>query len=77
MLTPIAKYGLMMNPVCLTYELWMTGYASVEAWCNDHPWRRCFITGSGRAMASLLVILIATVFPGFDRVMVSASAEYM
>ncbi|KAL0137428.1 transmembrane amino acid transporter protein-domain-containing protein [Mucor lusitanicus] len=68
-LTPIAKYGLMMNPVCLTYELWITGYAKVEAWCKFHSWRRHFITGSGKIAASLLVILIATVFPGFDRVM--------
>ncbi|KAK4512941.1 uncharacterized protein ATC70_003652 [Mucor velutinosus] len=70
-LTPIAKYGLMMNPVCLTYELWTTGYAHVEAWCKFHRWRRQFITGSGKVIVSLLVILIATVFPGFDRVMVS------
>ncbi|KAI8641234.1 transmembrane amino acid transporter protein-domain-containing protein [Parasitella parasitica] len=68
-LTPIAKYGLMMNPVSITYELWITSYANVEAWCKYHNWRRQFITGLGRVMASLMVILVATVFPGFDRVM--------
>lgn len=77
-LTPIAKYGLMMNPVCLTCELWMTGYAHVEAWCKFHSWRRNFIRGSGKIIASLLVILIATVFPGFDRVMASiVSAKHL
>lgn len=70
-MTPIAKYGLMMNPVSITYELWITSYANVEAWCKYHNWRRTFITGSGRIIASLLVILIAAVFPGFDRVMVN------
>ncbi|CEP10193.1 hypothetical protein [Parasitella parasitica] len=70
-LTPIAKYGLMMNPVSVTYELWITSYAEVETWCKYHDWRRHFITGFGRVMASSMVVLIATVFPGFDRVMVS------
>lgn len=69
-LTPLAKYGLMMNPVSITWELWITSYERVEMWCRYHTWRRSLVAGVGRVFASLIVILIATVFPGFDRIMV-------
>ncbi|KAI7868218.1 transmembrane amino acid transporter protein-domain-containing protein [Mucor mucedo] len=68
-LTPLAKYGLMMNPVSVTWELWITSYANVELWCKYHGWRRSFLGAVGRILASTVVVLVATVFPGFDRVM--------
>ncbi|KAI8393933.1 transmembrane amino acid transporter protein-domain-containing protein [Radiomyces spectabilis] len=68
-LTPIAKYGLMMNPINLTWELWITSRPSIDAWSKFHPWRKNFLSTVGRIMISALVIYIATVFPGFDRVM--------
>ncbi|KAG2202494.1 hypothetical protein INT47_013110 [Mucor saturninus] len=68
-LTPLAKYGLMMNPVSVTWELWVTSYANVELWCKYHGWRRSFLGAVGRILASTVVVLVATVFPGFDRVM--------
>lgn len=70
-LTPLAKYGLMMNPVSVTWELWITSYANVESWCKYHSWRKPFLGAVGRILASAIVIMVATVFPGFDRVMVS------
>lgn len=60
----------MMNPVSVTWELWITSYANVELWCKYHGWRRSFLAALGRILASAIVILVATVFPGFDRVMV-------
>ncbi|KAI9257518.1 transmembrane amino acid transporter protein-domain-containing protein [Helicostylum pulchrum] len=68
-LTPLAKYGLMMNPVSVTWELWITSYANVELWCKYHSWRKPFLAGVGRILASAIVIMVATVFPGFDRIM--------
>ncbi|KAI9323413.1 transmembrane amino acid transporter protein-domain-containing protein [Dichotomocladium elegans] len=67
-LTPLAKYGLMLNPVNLTWELWLLNKPSVEAWCKFHTWRKHFVTGTIRVITSLLIIIVATLFPGFDRV---------
>lgn len=71
-LTPLAKYGLMLNPVNLTGELWLASYPSIENWCNAVPWHRTCLGAVVRILVSLLVVYIATVFPGFDRVVVSA-----
>ncbi|KAI9027205.1 transmembrane amino acid transporter protein-domain-containing protein [Phycomyces nitens] len=68
-MTPVAKYGLMMNPVTLTWELWLINHPSIENWCKYHAWRETFLVASSRICISALVIYTATVFPGFDRVM--------
>ncbi|KAI8378893.1 transmembrane amino acid transporter protein-domain-containing protein [Choanephora cucurbitarum] len=60
-LTPIAKYGLMMNPVIMTWEVWATTRFSDRM--------SSFVNGVGKIMLSLIVMVIATLFPGFDRVM--------
>jgi vesicular inhibitory amino acid transporter len=66
----------MMNPVSITWELWITSYPRIEAWCKYHLWRRSFITSLGRIILSAIVIAVATVFPGFDRVMVIYTRKY-
>ncbi|KAI8888068.1 hypothetical protein K501DRAFT_174046 [Backusella circina FSU 941] len=68
-ITPLAKYGLMLNPVCVTWELWTSSCDKLEKWVAYHAWRRKLVSALGKVSASALVILIATVFPGFDRVM--------
>ncbi|KAI7872845.1 transmembrane amino acid transporter protein-domain-containing protein [Spinellus fusiger] len=68
-MTPIAKYGLMMNPIALTWELWLMSQPFVEYWCKYHAWRETFLMVLGRICISGFIVYIATVFPGFDRVM--------
>lgn len=69
-LTPVAKYGLMLNPVNLTWELWILDQPAVEAWCKFQVWRKRLVSASVRIITSLVIVYIATVFPGFDRVVV-------
>lgn len=69
-LTPLAKYGLMLNPVNLTWELWLLNKPVVDAWCKFHTWRKHVITATARILTSAIIVYIATVFPGFDRVVV-------
>lgn len=69
-LTPLAKYGLMLNPVILTSELWLLNKPVIDAWCKFHTWRKHVITATARILTSLVIVYIATVFPGFDRVVV-------
>ncbi|CAO3600579.1 unnamed protein product [Absidia cylindrospora] len=68
---PVAKYGLMLNPVNLSWEIWLQNQPRMEAWYKDHTWKRHLLSTIGRIALSAFVIYIATVFPGFDRIMVS------
>ena len=69
-LTPLAKYGLMLNPVIVTWELWLINKPSIESWCKFHAWRKHVINAAARILTSAVIVYIATVFPGFDRVVV-------
>ncbi|ORZ08983.1 transmembrane amino acid transporter protein-domain-containing protein [Absidia repens] len=66
---PVAKYGLMLNPVNLSWEIWLQNQPRMEAWYKDHTWKRHLLSTIGRIALSAFVIYIATVFPGFDRIM--------
>jgi hypothetical protein len=68
---PIAKYALTLNPVNLTWELALFGQERIDAWCNNGRGRRTLLRVIGRIAISSLVVGIATVYPGFDKVMVS------
>ncbi|KAI7906777.1 transmembrane amino acid transporter protein-domain-containing protein [Cokeromyces recurvatus] len=63
-LTPIAKYGLMMQPLNLSWELWF--FAKYET--NDE-WKKKAFMISGRLLVTMILVYIALLFPGFDRVM--------
>ncbi|RUP45844.1 transmembrane amino acid transporter protein-domain-containing protein [Jimgerdemannia flammicorona] len=71
---PIAKYALTLNPVSLTWERHLLKRGSLEDWCNSGRGRRTAIYILGRCTVSALVVIIAIIFPGFDRVMVSSIA---
>ncbi|CAO3597696.1 unnamed protein product [Absidia cylindrospora] len=68
-LIPVAKYGLMLNPVNLSWELWLRNQPRMETWFTDHSWKKYSLSIIGRILVSAFVIYIATVFPGFDRIM--------
>ncbi|KAI8096706.1 transmembrane amino acid transporter protein-domain-containing protein [Halteromyces radiatus] len=68
-LNPIAKYGLTLNPVNLSWELALARQPSVYIWCNKQPWRGKVISLVGKVTVSALVVLLAYAIPEFDRIM--------
>ena len=68
-LTPIAKYGLMMQPLNMSWELVLLNNPRFESWFNVN-WRKNAITIVGRSLVTAVLVYIALVFPGFDKVMV-------
>ncbi|RUS31994.1 hypothetical protein BC938DRAFT_476539, partial [Jimgerdemannia flammicorona] len=73
---PIAKYALTLNPINLTWEIDLLSWDSLEDWCNCGRGRRTAVRVLGRCAISALVVTIATIFPGFDRVMSLLGAFY-
>lgn len=76
-LTPLAKYGLMMQPLNLSWELVLFNNPLVETWLKlEHhidSWRKNLLTIVGRIFLTAVLVYIALVFPGFDKVMVRYS----
>ncbi|KAI9488883.1 transmembrane amino acid transporter protein-domain-containing protein [Zychaea mexicana] len=68
-LNPVAKYGLSMAPVNLTWQIALLRHPSIEVWCAGSQWRVRMITVTGTVMVSAMIVLIAYVVPGFDKVM--------
>ncbi|SAL95516.1 hypothetical protein [Absidia glauca] len=75
-LIPVAKYGLMLNPVNLSWELWLQSQSRMESWYRDHSFKKYVLSTFGRVLLSAFVIYIATVFPGFDRIMALLGALF-
>jgi hypothetical protein len=69
-LTPLAKYGLMLQPLNISWELWFFSLPMIESW-NSVSWRKNALTVLGRALITGSLVYIALIFPGFDKVMVS------
>jgi vesicular inhibitory amino acid transporter len=71
-LTPIAKYGLMLQPLNLSWELWFFNQEKVETWVKNHAnWGKGLLTVLGRSTITGGLVYIALVCPGFDKVMVN------
>ncbi|RHZ74068.1 hypothetical protein Glove_227g73 [Diversispora epigaea] len=68
-INPIAKYALMINPINLTLEISYYSIPNIENWFNKGRGRRSAVKVISRMSVSLVVVLIAIQFPGFDRVM--------
>ncbi|KAK4514942.1 uncharacterized protein ATC70_002549 [Mucor velutinosus] len=67
-LTPIAKYGLMMQPLNMSWELVLLNNPRFESWLSVN-WRKNALTIVGRSLVTAVLVYIALVFPGFDKVM--------
>ncbi|KAI8636937.1 transmembrane amino acid transporter protein-domain-containing protein [Parasitella parasitica] len=67
-LTPIAKYGLMMQPLNMSWEIALFSNPKFESWLSV-SWRKNALTIVGRSLVTALLVYIALVFPGFDKVM--------
>jgi vesicular inhibitory amino acid transporter len=73
-LTPLAKYGLMLQPLNLSWELLLFSNPMIETWLKlEHhveSWRKRTLTIIGRVCITAMLVYIALIFPGFDKVMV-------
>ncbi|KAL0094250.1 transmembrane amino acid transporter protein-domain-containing protein [Phycomyces blakesleeanus] len=68
-MNPIAKYGLTLNPVNLSWQIFLFRNSPVEGWCARGAWREPIITFLGKILVSMFIILLAFIIPGFDKVM--------
>ncbi|KAI8344155.1 transmembrane amino acid transporter protein-domain-containing protein [Chlamydoabsidia padenii] len=66
---PIAKYGLTLNPVNLTWQLWLYRTPKMEQWCQDHAWMEPVVSVIGKMMVSAGIVYLAWLIPGFDKIM--------
>ncbi|KAI9322401.1 transmembrane amino acid transporter protein-domain-containing protein [Dichotomocladium elegans] len=67
-ITPIAKFALMIHPLHVAWELYVEGQPVVERWM-DQAWKQNAFQLTSRIILTAIAVYIAIVFPGFDRVM--------
>ncbi|CAO3636911.1 unnamed protein product [Cunninghamella echinulata] len=68
-MNPICKYGLTMNPLNLTWQLWLFRKPTIQSWCEQHEWLESIVTVIGKLLISAFIIYIAYMIPGFDKIM--------
>ncbi|CEP15701.1 hypothetical protein [Parasitella parasitica] len=68
-MNPIAKYGLTVNPVNLSWQIWLFKGTSLEDWCDKGSWREPILTGVGKICISAFIVVLAYIIPGFDKIM--------
>ncbi|KAI7908238.1 transmembrane amino acid transporter protein-domain-containing protein [Cokeromyces recurvatus] len=69
-MNPIAKYGLTVNPVNLSWQIWLfKGSTSLEDWCEKGRWREPVLTAIGKICVSAFIVSLAYIIPEFDKVM--------
>lgn len=68
-LQPIAKYGLNMNPVNLSWQIMVFRHPAIEQWCAHGSWREPILAGLGKVAMSVLVVMLSILIPGFDHIM--------
>ncbi|KAG2177244.1 hypothetical protein INT43_007901 [Umbelopsis isabellina] len=73
-LNPIAKYALTLNPVNLTWEIWLFSNDKVDYFCGGD--KRKVIKFIGKLLVSTLVVTLAYLIPGFDKVMALLGAFF-
>lgn len=71
-ITPIAKFALMIHPLHVAVELWVGSRVWLQQWM-DMDWKHTLFQGISRIVVTIIAVYIAIVFPGFDRVMVRHS----
>jgi vesicular inhibitory amino acid transporter len=68
-LNPIAKYGLTLNPVLLSWQIELQNNHRFELWFAKAEWRRSFVNSVGIILTSLLIVYLAMLIPNFDSIM--------
>jgi hypothetical protein len=68
-MNPIAKYGLTVNPVNLSWQIWLFKGTPLEYWCEKGSWREPVLTAIGKVCVSAFIVMLAYIIPGFDKIM--------
>lgn len=73
-LNPIAKYALTLNPVNLTWEIWLFSNDNFDYYFGGD--RRKIVKFVGKLLVSVLVVALAYLIPGFDKIMALLGAFF-
>lgn len=68
-LNPIAKYGLTLNPVVLSWQLGLQNNHAVEHWFSMASWRKPVVKTVGVFLTSAFIVVLAYLLPNFDKIM--------
>lgn len=68
-LNPIAKYGLTLNPVVLSWQIGLTTNHSIEHWLSKSSWRKHVVNFIGVILTSAFIVTLAILIPNFDKLM--------
>lgn len=68
-LNPIAKYGLTLNPVMISWQVGLSNNPTVENWFSRASYRRPLVMSIGVIFTSALIVLLAYLIPSFDKLM--------
>lgn len=68
-LNPIAKYGLTLNPVVLSWQIGLAGNPTIDDWLNRASWRKPFVKSVGVILTSAFIVVLAILLPNFDQIM--------
>ncbi|KAI9363156.1 transmembrane amino acid transporter protein-domain-containing protein [Pilaira anomala] len=68
-LNPIAKYGLTLNPVMISWQVGLSNNPTVENWFSRASYRRPLVMSIGVIFTSALIVLLAYLIPNFDKLM--------
>lgn len=66
----------MLNPITISWEIYLKSQSFIDSWYKDHVWRQFGLFAFGRIFLSAFVIYVASVFPGFDRIVVSFNDSF-
>ncbi|KAI8370468.1 transmembrane amino acid transporter protein-domain-containing protein [Radiomyces spectabilis] len=75
-MNPIAKYGLTLNPVNLSWQILVFRSSPIEGWCARSSWREPFLTFVGKVIVSMFIVSLAYIIPGFDKIMALLGAFF-
>ncbi|KAI7872399.1 transmembrane amino acid transporter protein-domain-containing protein [Spinellus fusiger] len=68
-MNPVAKYGLTLNPINLSWQIFLFRNTSLEQWCAKSTWREPTLTFIGKIAMSCFIIGLAYAIPDFDKLM--------
>ncbi|KAG2200812.1 hypothetical protein INT47_001343 [Mucor saturninus] len=68
-MNPIAKYGLTLNPVVLSWQLGLQNNQAVEHWFSRGSWRKPVVKTLGVILTSAFIVVLAYLLPNFDKIM--------
>ncbi|KAI8996919.1 transmembrane amino acid transporter protein-domain-containing protein [Pilobolus umbonatus] len=68
-LNPIAKYGLTLNPVAVSWQVGLFTIPEVDHWLSKGRWRKTVVKTTGVILTSAMIVALAVILPGFDKIM--------